>query len=239
MMTFLLLWAVRSNGVVEQQEVLNYFVCFRTGDRLSLYSAQMICSKQKDATKQQQLGISQSVKLYDAKSSGFCFARFAFARVSDSRLNVTKPTQTTRFTNLNFTFLPEIRSKVVLGRASKTRLLLLLRSFERSFLLSKDKKFVSRLRRRQWRHNYVHACSVTLLSLSLSLSLSRRRFLSSHYILLLSLSFKCFVSQHALSLAVSLSTSKVSNYLFLITCNTYTKYLPPTYAPPLALSYRL
>ena len=149
MMTFLLLWAVRSNGVVEQQEVLNYFVCFRTGDRLSLYSAQMICSKQKDATKQQQLGISQSVKLYDAKSSGFCFARFAFARVSDSRLNVTKPTQTTRFTNLNFTFLPEIRSKVVLGRASKTRLLLLLRSFERSFLLSKDKKFVSRLRRRQ------------------------------------------------------------------------------------------
>ena len=172
MMTFLLLWAVRSNGVVEQQEVLNYFVCFRTGDRLSLYSAQMICSKQKDATKQQQLGISQSVKLYDAKSSGCCFARFAFARVSDSRLNVTKPTQTTRFTNLNFTFLPEIRSKVVLGRASKTRLLLLLRSFERSFLLSKDKKFVSRLRRRQWRHNYVHACSITLLSLSLSLSLS-------------------------------------------------------------------
>ena len=171
MMTFLLLWAVRSNGVVEQQEVLNYFVCFRTGDRLSLYSAQMICSKQKDATKQQ-LGISQSVELYDAKSSGCCFARFAFARVSDSRLNVTKPTQTTRFTNLNFTFLPEIRSKVVLGRASKTRLLLLLRSFERSFLLSKDKKFVSRLRRRQWRHNYVHACSITLLSLSLSLSLT-------------------------------------------------------------------
>ena len=171
MLTFLLLWAVRSNGVVEQQEILNYFVCFRTGDRLSLYSAQMICSKQKDATKQQ-LGISQSVELYDAKSSGCCFARFAFARVSDSRLNVTKPTQTTRFTNLNFTFLPEIRSKVVLGRASKTRLLLLLRSFERSFLLSKDKKFVSRLRRRQWRHNYVHACSITLLSLSLSLTSS-------------------------------------------------------------------